>query len=288
MGETLDGSEYLNINADVAAVQMSRHLSDVGKLIFVSAAGGLKDEDGMIIDSIDLSSEYDRYMGMDWVKYGTRLKLKQFHRLLQDTTVLNEIFVTNPGGIVQSVMSTMEDTSDSDEDYVLKWKDSPGTVVYRSGSPLKERKEGPRFKVGLLGTCCVFISSFLLRHQRSPTPGARGYVGRELLKLLDTHPNFDVEVCVSRSLNDVPVTTMLPDAKCIRDVKFTSKGSDDPKVLRELYGDSVDVWVCLSLTLLLSLSYSQTPTHTHTGTSHAKQRRGTLCERTSTHEQTSH
>ena len=172
MGETLDGSEYLNINADVAAVQMSRHLSDVGKLIFVSAAGGLKDEDGMIIDSIDLSSEYDRYMGMDWVKYGTRLKLKQFHRLLQDTTVLNEIFVTNPGGIVQSVMSTMEDTSDSDEDYVLKWKDSPGTVVYRSGSPLKERKEGPRFKVGLLGTCCVlyplFFETSTLSNTRCP------------------------------------------------------------------------------------------------------------------------
>ena len=71
MGETFDGSEFLNINADVAAVQMSRHLSDVGKLIFVSAAGGLKDEEGVIIDSIDLSSEYDRYMGMDWVKYGT-------------------------------------------------------------------------------------------------------------------------------------------------------------------------------------------------------------------------
>jgi len=81
------------------------------------------------------------------------------------------------------------------------------------------------------------------------------------LKLLDTHPNFDVEVCVSRSLNDVPVTTMLPDAKCIRDVKFTSKGSDDPKVLRELYGDSVDVWVCL-----LSLSCSLTLKHQHTRT----------------------
>ncbi len=71
MGETFDGSEFLNINADVAAVQMSRHLSDVGKLIFVSAAGGLKDEEGVIIDSIDLAAEYDRYMGMDWVKYGT-------------------------------------------------------------------------------------------------------------------------------------------------------------------------------------------------------------------------
>ena len=123
------------------------------------------------------------------------------------------------------MMSTMEDTSDSDEEYVLKWKDSPGTVVYRSGSStvLPNEKEEPTFKVGLLG--------------------ARGYVGRELLKLLDTHPNFKVEVCVSRSLNDVPVTTMLPDAKCIRDVKFTSKGSDDPKVLKEFYGDSVDVWV---------------------------------------------
>ena len=103
---------------------------------------------------------------------GTRLKLKQFHRLLQDTTVLNDIFVTSPDKIVQSVMSTMEDTSDSDEEYVLKWKDSPGTVVYRSGSPLKERKEGSRFKVGLLGTWCVlyplFFETSTLSNTRCP------------------------------------------------------------------------------------------------------------------------
>ena len=65
---------------------------------------------------------------------------------------------------------------------------------------------------------------------------------------------------------------MLPDAKCIRDVKFTSKGSDDPKVLKELYGDSVDVWVRRhSLTPLCVVVLKNTLTNP--GTRNAKQRR---------------
>jgi N-acetyl-gamma-glutamyl-phosphate reductase / acetylglutamate kinase len=233
MGENEDGSEFLNINADVAAVEMSRNLDDASKLVFVSAAGGLKDaRTNEIIDTIDLSTEFESYMAMDWVKYGTRLKLKQFQQLLSSSSAkVDEIFVTSPDKIVQSTRSTMRD-NDEDEEYSLKFTQSPGTVVYRSFEPSEgnveqqqqQQQDQPKtYRVGLLG--------------------ARGYVGRELLQLLDMHSNFNVEVCVSRSLNDVPVTSMLPDAKNIRHVKFTSAGSDDPKKLKELYGNQVDVWV---------------------------------------------
>ena len=54
MGETSSG-QILNINADVAAVKLAAAMSpQVSKLVFVSSAGGLKNETGEIISEIDL------------------------------------------------------------------------------------------------------------------------------------------------------------------------------------------------------------------------------------------
>eukprot|EP00834_Sanchytrium_tribonematis_P006130 NODE_425_length_7669_cov_0.863937.p2 type:complete len:539 gc:universal NODE_425_length_7669_cov_0.863937:957-2573(+) len=47
------------------------------------------------INVINMDQEFDQYMKMDWVKYGTRLKLKQFHELLHHLPRTSSISITS-------------------------------------------------------------------------------------------------------------------------------------------------------------------------------------------------
>src|SRR5690606_10362061 len=57
LGETA-GGQILNINADFAANELVRELQPY-KIIFLTGTGGLLDEQGKVIDSINLSTEYE-------------------------------------------------------------------------------------------------------------------------------------------------------------------------------------------------------------------------------------
>lgn len=82
LAETPSG-QLLNVNADVAASELAREFEPL-KIVYLNEKGGLvHGETGEIISAINLDEEYDGLMKEPWVKYGTKLKIKEIHDLLQ-------------------------------------------------------------------------------------------------------------------------------------------------------------------------------------------------------------
>lgn len=81
LAETADG-QILNVNADVAASELSRAVEPL-KIVYLNEKGGLYHGDtGEKISVINLDEEYEGLMKESWVKYGTKLKIKEIRDLL--------------------------------------------------------------------------------------------------------------------------------------------------------------------------------------------------------------
>ncbi|KAK9762162.1 hypothetical protein K7432_012370 [Basidiobolus ranarum] len=81
LAETPDG-QILNVNADVAAGELARVLEPL-KVIYLNEKNGLfHGETGKKIDVVNLDEEYDTLMQEPWMRYGTRLKVKEIKELL--------------------------------------------------------------------------------------------------------------------------------------------------------------------------------------------------------------
>lgn len=81
LAESLDG-QILNVNADIAAGELAKELEPM-KIVFLNEKGGLfHGVTGEKLDVINLDEEYDGLMKESWVKYGTKLKLREFKELL--------------------------------------------------------------------------------------------------------------------------------------------------------------------------------------------------------------
>ncbi|KAG8959980.1 hypothetical protein FRC03_007244 [Tulasnella sp. 419] len=74
--------QLLNVNADVAAGELAKELEPL-KIVFLNDKGGLHHGiTGEKIDVINLDEEYDSLMKESWVKYGTKLKIREIKELL--------------------------------------------------------------------------------------------------------------------------------------------------------------------------------------------------------------
>lgn len=81
LAETNDG-QILNVNADVAAGELSRVIEPL-KIVYLNEKGGLVNgSTGEKISVINLDEEYDDLMKQPWVKYGTKLKINEIKELL--------------------------------------------------------------------------------------------------------------------------------------------------------------------------------------------------------------
>lgn len=80
LAETPDG-QILNVNADVAASELAKVVQPV-KVVYLSEKGGLMDGDGKKISVINLDEDFDHLLAQPWVKYGTKLKIKEINDLL--------------------------------------------------------------------------------------------------------------------------------------------------------------------------------------------------------------
>lgn len=78
---TEDG-QILNVNADVAASELSKVLEPL-KIVYLNEKGGLfHGKTGNLIETINLDEDYDALMKEEWVKFGTKLKLREMKELL--------------------------------------------------------------------------------------------------------------------------------------------------------------------------------------------------------------
>ena len=103
LGETDEG-QILNINADFAANELVRVLQPY-KIVFLTGTGGLLDGDGKVIDSINLSTEYEHLMAQSWVSGGMRLKLEQIADLLHDLPSASSVSITRPAELAKELFT---------------------------------------------------------------------------------------------------------------------------------------------------------------------------------------
>ena len=103
LGETDEG-QILNVNADFAANELVRVLQPY-KIVFLTGTGGLLDGAGKVIDSINLSTEYERLMAQSWVSGGMRLKLEQIADLLRDLPSASSVSITRPSELAKELFT---------------------------------------------------------------------------------------------------------------------------------------------------------------------------------------
>ncbi|KAF2668907.1 bifunctional acetylglutamate kinase/N-acetyl-gamma-glutamyl-phosphate reductase [Microthyrium microscopicum] len=95
MAETFDG-QILNVNADVAAGEIARAIEPL-KIVYLSEKGGLfHGVTQKKISAINLDEEYEGLMGESWVRYGTRLKIKEMKALLDDLPKSSSVAIIHP------------------------------------------------------------------------------------------------------------------------------------------------------------------------------------------------
>lgn len=103
LGETA-GGQIVNINADFAANALVRELQP-DKIVFLTGTGGLLDERGRIIDSLNLSTDYERLMQADWVNGGMRVKLEQIRQLLEHVPLSSSVSITRPSELAKELFT---------------------------------------------------------------------------------------------------------------------------------------------------------------------------------------
>jgi N-acetyl-gamma-glutamyl-phosphate reductase/acetylglutamate kinase len=81
LAETPSG-QILNVNADVAAGELARVFEPL-KIVYLNEKGGIiNGNTGEKISVINLDEEYEDLLKESWVKYGTKLKIKEIRDLL--------------------------------------------------------------------------------------------------------------------------------------------------------------------------------------------------------------
>lgn len=103
LGETEEG-QILNINADFAANELVRVLQPY-KIVFLTGTGGLLNDQGRVIDSINLSTEFEHLMAQPWINGGMRLKIEQIADLLADLPLTSSVSITRPSELAKELFT---------------------------------------------------------------------------------------------------------------------------------------------------------------------------------------
>ncbi|MCC7248155.1 MAG: acetylglutamate kinase [Lysobacter sp.] len=103
LGETA-GGQILNVNADFAANELVQKLQPY-TIVFLTGTGGLLDGEGKVIDSINLSTEYDTLMAQPWINGGMRVKIEQIKSLLDALPLSSSVSITRPDELAKELFT---------------------------------------------------------------------------------------------------------------------------------------------------------------------------------------
>ena len=90
-----EGNEVLNINADIATVELVKTINPY-KVIFLSDIGGIFNKSDQLIENINLVLEYEDLMFQEWLHSGMKLKLEQIKELLSYLPKTSSVSITKP------------------------------------------------------------------------------------------------------------------------------------------------------------------------------------------------
>ena len=103
LGETA-GGQILNVNADFAANELVQVLQPY-KIVFLTGTGGLLDDNGKVIDSINLSTEYEHLIQQPWINGGMRVKIEQIKDLLDKLPLTSSVSITKPAELAKELFT---------------------------------------------------------------------------------------------------------------------------------------------------------------------------------------
>lgn len=103
LGETSDG-QIVNVNADWAANELIKALQPY-KIVFLTGTGGLLDGEGRVIDSINLTTEYEHLVAQPWLNGGMRVKLDQIKDLLDALPPASSVSITRPQELAKELFT---------------------------------------------------------------------------------------------------------------------------------------------------------------------------------------
>ena len=103
LGET-PGGQILNINADFAANELVVALQPY-KIVFLTGTGGLLDDWGNVIDSINLATEYEHLIAQPWLHGGMRVKIEQIKDLLDKLPLTSSVSITKPEELAKELFT---------------------------------------------------------------------------------------------------------------------------------------------------------------------------------------
>ena len=75
------------------------------KIIFLTGTGGLLDADGKVIDSINLSTEYDHLIQQPWIHGGMKVKIEQIKDLLDKLPLESSVSITRPADLAKELFT---------------------------------------------------------------------------------------------------------------------------------------------------------------------------------------
>lgn len=104
LGMSAEG-QALNINADVAALELAKEIHPL-KILFINTTAGMLDGDKKLIPRIRLTEEYDGLMKQPWVKHGTRLKLKEMKSCLDALPASSSISIISPENVAAELFES--------------------------------------------------------------------------------------------------------------------------------------------------------------------------------------
>lgn len=103
LAETSEG-QIVNVNADWAANELIKTLQPY-KIVFLTGTGGLLDEKGRVIDSINLSTQYDHLIAQPWINGGMRVKIEQIKDLLDALPLSSSVSITRPSELAKELFT---------------------------------------------------------------------------------------------------------------------------------------------------------------------------------------
>ncbi|MEO7432524.1 MAG: acetylglutamate kinase [Dokdonella sp.] len=98
------GGQIVNVNADFAANELVQVLQPY-KIVFLTGTGGLLDDQGRVIDSINLSTEYEHLIAQPWINGGMRVKLDQIRDLLDNLPPSSSVSITRPSELAKELFT---------------------------------------------------------------------------------------------------------------------------------------------------------------------------------------
>lgn len=90
-----DSGQLLNVNADIAAGMVAKEFKPL-KIVYLNEKGGIiNGNTNEKISTINLDEEYDNLLKESWVKYGTKLKIKEIRDLLMHLPRSSSVAIIN-------------------------------------------------------------------------------------------------------------------------------------------------------------------------------------------------